>query len=272
MSRFLAENITDFQTEHIFDCGQCFRWNRQEDGSYLGIAGGRPARIRYAQGRVCVEDGAEEDGRDFWRQYLDLDRDYGEIKRSLAEKDAVLRKAMDFGGGIRILRQDLWETMISFLISQNNHIPRIKACIENLAETFGETAGTFGGRTWYNLPDPQTLASLTLEDLAPIKLGYRAKYLLGTAKQVCEQGLPKTREELLAFPGIGPKVANCVSLFGLGDYASFPVDVWVGRVMNRLYGMEETDHRQIEEYARKTYGNLGGFAQQYLFYYIRENH
>lgn len=272
MSVFMADLVTDFCLEHIFDCGQCFRWNRQEDGIYLGIAGGRPARISFSENNVLVEDGIRESNPDFWRKYLDLDRDYGRIKDHLAQRDAVLDKAMAFGYGIRILQQDLWETIVSFIISQNNHIPRIKGCIERLAASFGEEVGTFYDRRWYNLPAPEILSVLTEEDLAPIKLGYRAKYLIQTAKQVCQRGLPENREELLRLCGVGPKVANCIALFGLGDYASFPVDVWVGRVMNRLYGMEEKNRQQIEAYAQKTYGELGGFAQQYLFYYIRENH
>ena len=341
---YIIEDTFDFYPRHVFECGQCFRWNCKPDGSYSGIAGGRAANIRFEPkdkgfseeggrliiteiGKLCGENSEEKkpfgqenaehksacaqgtrasEGEAFWRSYLDLDRDYGKIKRKLIRGDQVMKKAVSFGWGIHILNQDLWETILSFIISQNNNIPRIKGCIENLAALFGEpvaevcgeeteknpviyektgkhtvmhekteaaadSAYSFGSRILYSLPGPEKLASLTVEELAPVKLGYRAGYLIKTAQTVCEKGLPFDEASLRQLCGVGPKVADCISLFGMSRYESFPVDVWVARVMNRLYGLDEGNRNAIAEFAGKKFGSLGGFAQQYLFYYMREN-
>lgn len=281
---YIIEEIRDFDTAHIFDCGQCFRWYRQPDGSYTGIAGERIANIRFEPyeestrlnrqtaiyGRLIIENCCEEDFEQFWRHYLDLDRDYGKIKRTLSRGDATMRKAIRFGQGIRILNQDLWEVIISFIISQNNNIPRIRGCIEKLAELLGEEAGEYQGRIWYKLPDPYRLAEAEPADLEPVRLGYRARYLIETARMVCRNGLPSEKEELAKLCGVGPKVAACISLFGMNGYNSFPVDVWVARVMHQLYNLDEKDKTAISDFAERKFGCLGGFAQQYLFYYIRE--
>ncbi len=300
--QYIAENITDFNLDHIFDCGQCFRWERRPDGSYTGVAKGKIVNMRYERsdfdkeaagrrkagggstgrstaadssggaGRLIIDNCTEEDFQSIWRPYLDLDRDYGKIKHKLSKGDPVMRRAVKNGEGIRILRQDLWETILSFIISQNNHIPRIKGCIEKLAELFGQPAGTYEGRAWHNLPGPEVLASLSEADLAEVRLGYRSKYILGTAKAVARDGLPRDESQLAALPGVGPKVAACVLLFGMGKYDAFPVDVWMARVMHQLYGLDQKDRRAMEAYASARFGQLGGFAQQYLFYYIRSLH
>ncbi len=274
--------IKDFNTDHIFDCGQCFRWNREPDGSYTGIAGAGPANIAFRDDTVLI-DTADNATAGFWRNYLDLDRDYGQIKQTLASEDEVIRRAIEYGHGIRILNQNRWETVISFIISQNNNIPRIKGCIENLCRNFGKSAGVFRGVEYYQMPKPQVLAELDTEDLAPVKLGYRAKYIIETSKQIAADGGEafldsafdentsgdEVYEYLTGLCGVGPKVANCIMLFCMQQYDSFPVDVWVKRVMNRLYGFDESDIKGMKAFAAGRYMNLGGFAQQYLFYYIR---
>lgn len=298
VSQIIIEHIRDFHPDHIFDCGQAFRWERQEDGSYTGIAGTHIANIQFipytqgnvesisaassgGEGRLIITNASMEDFQSFWKRYLDLDRDYGRIKAALAEKDSVLRTAIDSGQGIRLLQQDKWETLLSFIISQNNHIPRIKKCIESLCQNFGEKAGSYGGRDYYAFPLPETLASLEPEDLAVCRLGYRAKYLIKTAGQVAEDGLDKLEaagnpditsqqafEYVSRFTGVGPKVANCILLFSMGKYDRFPIDVWVKKVMEQLYGIEHP--KDMQEFAEKNFGPYSGFAQQYLFYHIRE--
>lgn len=309
MGKYIYEGVKDFNLDHIFDCGQCFRWTRQEDGSYTGIAMGKPVNVSLkesagvgsaggadsAGGRpgpdecdgrrldLVIDNCSEEDFETIWKGYLDLDRDYGKIKETLSASDEVMAKAISGGEGIRILRQELWETIVSFIISQNNNIPRIKGCIENLARLFGEPAGEYGGVQFYNVPSPEVMAGLTAEDLAPVRLGYRAPYLVETARQVMERGgmdaiaaeleAARTPEEaceyLRGFQGVGPKVASCIALFGLGRLEAFPIDVWVRRVMNRLYGIDEKDIKGMNAYAAEHFGANGGIAQQYLFYYIR---
>ncbi len=313
MGKYIYEGVKDFNLDHIFDCGQCFRWSRQEDGSYTGIAMGKAVNVSLkevpagegsgadgtcgpGEGQPRLESGkfqprldlvidncSKEDFEKIWRSYLDLDRDYGAIKATLAESDQVMAKAIEGGSGIRILKQELWETMVSFIISQNNNIPRIKGCIENLARLFGEPAGEYGGVEYFNVPSAEVMSGLTAEDLAPCRLGYRAPYLVETARQVMERGgveavaadleAASTPEEaceyLRGFQGVGPKVASCIALFGLGRLEAFPIDVWVRRVMNRLYGIDEKDIKGMNAYAAEHFGVNGGIAQQYLFYYIR---
>lgn len=278
--QYTVNDIKDFNLEHIFDCGQCFRWERRKDGSYAGTAMGKVAAMRTDGDRLIIENCSREDYEKIWKAYLDMDRDYSRIKSDLTASDLILKKAADYGYGIRILKQDFWETVVSFIISQNNNIPRIKGCIDKLSVLFGEKIGEYDGREYYSIPLPENMAELEESDLAPVRLGYRAPYLIKTARQMSEQGGPeKVRErlcncenpieELQSFCGVGPKVASCISLFGLGRLDAFPVDVWVRRVMSRLYGIDEKDIKAMREYARKNFGDFGGIAQQYLFYYIR---
>lgn len=280
--RHTIDNVRDFNLDHIFDCGQCFRWEKQEDGSYIGIAMNKIAKMSFDEGKLTIDNCSEEDFEQVWKSYLDMDRDYGNIKSLLTEKDKVISDAAEYGYGIRILKQDFWETVVSFIISQNNNIPRIKGCIEGICKNFGEYVDTYHGKEYFAMPSPDKMATLTVEDLAPVKLGYRAPYLIKMANQMIEQGGPKQVkerllrcenpiEELQKFYGVGPKVASCISLFGLGRMDSFPIDVWMRRVMNRLYGIDESDVKSMNLYAKEHFGEYGGIAQQYLFYYIRDN-
>lgn len=272
------ENVRDFDPDQIFDCGQCFRWEKDSEGLWQGITGGRRAWVCFeaaAGGSGCAGDAggtltisdsllasgdcSESEALAYWRHYLDLDRDYGAIKEILAEGDPVMAEAISYGSGIRILRQDPWEALLSFIISQNNNIPRIKKCIESLAEALGEEG---------MLPLPEVLAKAELADLAGCRLGYRDKYLIEAAGQFVEWGMPETAEELQKFSGVGPKVANCIALFGLGLVDSFPIDVWMRRVMNRLYGFDEKDVKGMAAFAAEKFAPYGGIAQQYLFYFI----
>ncbi|MDO4394094.1 MAG: DNA glycosylase [Bacillota bacterium] len=275
------EGIRDFDTDHIFDCGQCFRWERKDDGSYIGMAYGRNVEVSFSEDTLTITNCTLDDYNSIWKKYFDFERDYGEIKRVLATGDSVMNRAIEYGRGIRILNQEKWETLISFIISQNNNIPRIKGCIESLCRNFGEYVGNCDGREWYSFPSAHVLAELTEEDLAPCRLGYRARYLLETGKQVAAAGegsLEKlasedltaddTIEQLRKFTGVGPKVASCIALFAMGRMESFPIDVWVKRVMNRLYGIPENDVKAMNKYATEHFGKYGGIAQQYLFYYI----
>lgn len=279
----IVEGITDFHVDHIFDCGQCFRWEKNEDGSYSGIAGGKIVTVSCDcdSGILKIENATEEEFHGFWKHYLDLERDYGVIKAQLAAEDPVMEQAIATGSGIRILNQEPWETLISFIISQNNNIPRIKKCIESLAKQLGEPAGEYRGKIWYSLPSPEVLADATLEDLAPCRLGYRAKYLLETARQVAEEGIGQLEsladprktaaevlEKLRSYCGVGPKVASCIALFSMGRIDSFPIDTWVKKVMHQKYGFQERDIRGMEAYAAQNFGEYGGIAQQYLFYEI----
>ena len=217
----------------------------------------------------------------FWRDYLDLDRDYAEIKRILSDNDPVMAKATIAGAGLRVLNQEPWETLISFIISQNSNIPRIRSCVETLCRLFGEKIGRFEGRDLYTFPGVETLAEVTTADLDECKLGYRAEYIAETARQVDVDGgaflstaaavnYERAEEYLLGLAGVGPKVAHCVMLFALKKTESFPIDVWVARAMNRLYGIPEEDHGAMQDYAREHFSPWGGIAQMYLFEFMRK--
>ena len=259
-------DIKDLDLEQTFECGQCFRWNREEDGSYTGIALGYPANMKL-EGDTLTVTGCGS--REFWEEYLDLGSDYEGMQKILTMGEGeVLPEAVKAGSGIRILKQDLWETVVDFIISQNNNIPRIKGCIEKLSETQGEYAGEFRGRKWYSVPSPEKLASLDVTDLAPVRLGYRDKYLIETARQWLELDDEK-RKDVGQFTGVGPKVESCIRLFGMHDLKSFPIDVWVKRLMNRFYGFDEKDKNGMDRFAEEHFGEYAGLAQQYLFYYIR---
>jgi N-glycosylase/DNA lyase len=259
------------------------------------VAFGRAARISFAPRVAAQETGdllietrgravsasadAESEDRLFWESYLDLKRDYGKIKRVLTARDEAMARAVAHGAGIRILRQEPWEALVSFILSQNNHIPRIKGCIERLCENFGERIDCADGDTHFAFPDVAALAALSAEDLSPCGLGYRAKYVSKTARLVAEAGgaawlealrdapLAEAEASLLSLCGVGVKVAACVLLFGLGRTEGFPVDVWMARAAQELYGVDAKD-AAVDAAAR--FGPYAGFAQQYLFYYMRD--
>lgn len=303
--------VSDLNLKDTFECGQCFRWNANDDGSYTGVvttgresraarlsleerADGTFLRIVESDPDGCWEgEGAADhepagsgdsgsvcdpDGEARWRRYLDLDRDYGAIKKTLSAGDEKMRTAIGTGAGIRILNQDNFETLISFIISQNNNIPRIKKCIDFLCQLYGEELGVFDGLMRQGFPSPERLAHLTPQELAPLHLGYRDTYIIDAAKKVAEDGgealshladmsYAEAFSYVSGIRGVGPKVANCVLLFAGQHFEAFPVDVWVKRVMTEIYGI--SDRKEIEAFAEKNFGDLSGFAQQYLFNYMR---
>lgn len=277
MTTFVWEELRDIALPHVFDCGQCFRWNENEDGSYTGVAGAHACRAVLsgeadnAKLTLHVSGGA----REFWQDYFDLTTDYGRIKEALAVRESKLIPAMEQGYGIRILRQEFWEVLISFLLSQNNNIPRIKTCIEAISSAYGDEIGIFDGSMRYAFPSPEVLAEVPEEDLAALKLGYRSAYLVRAASRFLAEGTPRgseaqLREALLAYHGVGPKVANCILLFGLRCLEAFPIDVWVRKIMQDLYGFDEKDTKAMQTFAEARFGEFGGIAQQYLFFYYRE--
>ena len=257
----------DFDLERIFECGQCFRWNADERGAYTGVAMGRAVRI-YRSGVHIYISGTVQEFEDIWRGYFDLDRDYSAIRRKLCIDD-YMKSASDYGAGIRILRQDRWEALCSFIISQCNNIPRIKKIVETLCRTFGSETRLFD-KTYYTFPSAAEIAALMPEDLAPLRCGYRAPYIIGAARAVdsgaldldaLSAGTPENAlKALKGLNGVGDKVANCAVLFGLQMLDAFPIDVWIKKVISAHYG-KSFDPSIFTPYA--------GIAQQYMFYYAR---
>lgn len=281
---YILENCKSFEPEHIFECGQCFRWNKQEDGSYTGIFKQNVVNVKKADNKIIFRGICKENIKDECIKYFDLNTNYDNIKSKLSNVDNYLKTSIEYGEGIRILNQDLWETLISFIISANNNIPRIKGIIERISKSYGEKI-VWDKAEYYTFPTPQELSKASVEDLRNIGLGFRDVRVYETTKIINEnpnklkeledeKDVNKLREKLLKFPGVGPKVADCVMLFStLKKLEVFPIDVWVRRVMNELYikNDDETkiNKKEIEELAKTKYGNLAGIAQQYLFYWRR---
>lgn len=271
-------NLKDFDPVHTFMCGQCFRWDAEEDGSFTGVVKGKAVNIRLKDSTLVISNCSEEDFLNVWLKYLDLDTDYGEIKKTFA-KDKHLNRAAEFGGGIRILNQEPFECLISFVISTQNSIPRIKKIIGKMCRLFGERI-VLGDKEYYSFPSVSSLANLTEADLAPLNAGYRAPYILDAAKKVASGEIDlerlfsvptdEARKELMKIKGVGPKVADCTLLFSLHKGDVFPVDVWMGKIMRSLYMDEGATVKEICRFGAEKFGKHSGIAQQYLFYYARE--
>ena len=265
MKKTIALDCSDgLDLSLTLDCGQCFRWSENEDGSWHAVVQGKKADVYTENQKLYVCGDGSEVNEKFWQSYFDLGRDYSSVCEKL-KTDKWLKKAIEAYPGIRILKQDPWETLCSFIISQNNNIPRIKGIIERLCTFFGEDLG--GGD--FSFPSAERLAILSEQDLAPIRSGFRAKYILDAARRVAvgETELEKVaampideaRAELQKIKGVGPKVAECALLYGFGRTEAFPVDVWVKRLMQELY----------PEGLPACTENVEGIAQQYLFHWRR---
>ena len=280
-NQIILEGINeDFEPQHVFDCGQCFRWIRQEDGSYTGVVQGKVINVKKESDLIIFDNTNKEDFENIWFDYFDLGRDYGKIKNQLRIMDEYLEKATEFGQGIRILQQDGWEMLISLIISANNRIPMIQRAINNLSEKYGKFIGEYRGKKYYAFPTPEELSRASVEEIRACQTGFRDKYIKSVVDYVSENNVDvlsyrklntdECIKELVKFNGVGPKVADCITLFGMQKYDTFPVDVWVKRVMEEFYVEDNLSLPKIRKFALDKFGNLAGFAQQYLFYYARE--
>ena len=258
------EKVSDLDLRQTLDCGQCFRWRERAGGGFDGVVRGRYATV-YTDGDSLIVDGADEADRALWRDYFDLDLDYSKIKRELSAVHPVMAEAARFAPGIRILRQEPFEALISFIISQNNNIKRISGIVERLCEGFGEPIGD----GHYAFPTAERLAALSPDDLAPIRAGFRHRYIIDGAQKVADgtvdlealRALPydETKSRLMQITGVGVKVADCVLLYGLHRLEGFPLDVWMKRAMAVLFDNMDP----------AVFGDHAGIAQQYIFHYSR---
>ncbi len=264
-------NIDHFDLEQTFLCGQAFRWEKTESGVFYGIASNNVAKVyHHNENTIYIESNNPD--LVYWSNYLNFSCDYNMVEKTLSN-DRILLPCIDAGRGIRILRQDLWETIISFIISANNNIPRIKKIINKMCELFGEKI-EFDGKTFYGFPTAEVLSQLQLCDLAPIRAGFRDKYILDAAQKVVSGEVnlneaiklnnQSAKTELMKIKGIGTKVADCVLLFSLGRHDVFPLDVWTKRIINQVYGIDE---KSVPQFVHEHFGKNAGIAQQYLYYY-----
>ena len=282
---YKIENIKSFELADIFDCGQCFRWNKQEDGSYTGIFRKNVINVQKQKNTIIFKGICDGEIKEIVEDYFDLKRNYEEIKNKLSQIDENIKTSIEYGQGIRILNQDLWEMIISYIISANNNIPRIKGIIERLSKTYGQEI-EWNGEKYYTFPTPEELKDVTVEDYRKLGAGFRDIRLYETVHMILDKKVNleemqnnsntlEVREQLLTLSGVGPKVADCILLFStLKRFEVFPIDVWVRRVMNELYikneGETKVNKKEIEKLAHAKFGNLAGIAQQYLFYWKRE--
>ena len=287
--RYVIKNIESFEPKHIFECGQCFRWNIEDDGSYTGVVKNNVLNVKKEENSIIIKGMCEDNLEELCKDYFDLDTDYQKIKNELSKLDNNLRVSIKYGKGIRILKQDIWEALISFIISANNNIPRIKGIIERISKQYGEEI-IWDNKKYYTFPNPEQLSNASVSDLRKLGLGFRDVRIFETCRLINQniisieeletiKNIDELKEQLLRFPGVGPKVADCIMLFSMKKLEVFPIDVWVKRVMTELYGDEIRklknnstiiSNKQILEYAQQYFGNLAGVAQQYLFYWRRD--
>lgn len=259
-----VEGVYDLDLAQTLDCGQSFRWTEREDGSFSGIAFGKYVKVRLENNTLYIENTTKADFEKIWYDYFDLSLDYGKIREEISRLHPVLCEAAKYAPGIRILRQEPYEALCTFIISQNNNIKRIKGIVQRLCESFGEKIE--GG---YAFPTAEKMSFLSTDDLAPLRAGFRNRYLVDAAQKVAsgEVDLEKcrtcdydeARAELMKITGVGVKVADCTLLFGLHRIEAFPIDVWMKRAMEKLFpDMKPND-----------FGEYAGIAQQYIFHYSR---
>lgn len=278
----IIEEIEDFDLKQTLECGQCFRYECISDNEYIIIAKNRMIHVKQEEHILYFYNSTLEDVQTIWIPYFDLNRDYGAIKKWLIEKDDLIEDAIKQKYGVRILNQDFFEMLITFIISQNKQIPHIMQIVERISERFGEYIGEWNGKSYYSFPTPEALSKATEQDFLDMKAGFRAKYLVDACSKVVNQELSEEElrqmnygealEKIQIIKGVGEKVGNCVLLFGLGRREAFPIDVWMIRIMERLYFDKPVKKEEMQAFAKDHFGEYGGYAQQYLFYFARDNH
>lgn len=272
--KIILSEYNSFDISETLECGQCFRFVKLGKLEYIIIANGKVLRVLQQDDITELSPCTAEEFENIWLKYFDLEQDYSQIKAVLS-KDDVMSQAIGFAEGIRILNQEPWECLLSFIISQNMNIPRIKQIVHNISEFYGDKLDDY-----YAFPTISQLKGVTTEDLAALKTGFRAKYLKDAIDKISSgqieiSGFPqKTTDELkkilMSIYGVGEKVADCTLLFSCMRHECFPMDVWIRRVMSELYfNGGEASSREVHEFAAEKFGGYAGYAQQYLFHYGR---
>ena len=276
----ILEDVENFDAKAIFTCGQAFRWYEEKNGSFTTVHLGRVLNVLNEDDKVIFKGTNLEEFNEIWIDYFDLNTNYQSIRKSLAN-NKILANAMEYGKGIRILNQNHFEMLISFIISANNMIPRIRKSIEVISMRYGKFICQDENRKYYSFPTVEELSKATVEELREFaKVGFRDKRIFDTVNMIKNENIDldgfenletdNLREELLRFSGVGNKVADCIMLFSYKRGEVFPVDVWIKRVMEELFIKEETPVKKISKEADRIFGKYAGYAQQYLFYYGRE--
>lgn len=269
---FIIEKQKDFILSQTLECGQCFHFVKLDEEDYLTSAKSRILHIAQKENRTIFYNTDEQTFDKVWKHYFDLERDYGKIKSILIEKDDRLTTAIEAMSGVRILNQEFFETLISFIISQNQQIVRIKQIVAAISSHYGRK-----GEGIDYFPGATEILAAGEQGMKDCKAGFRAKYIIDACEKYVAGELDEKKllaadyneavEILKSVKGIGNKVANCIALFSLDKRNAFPVDVWIKRIMEAMYFHKETPVTEIEKFGKEKYGELSGYAQQYLFYY-----
>ncbi len=257
-------DIHNLDLAQTLDCGQSFRWALTDEG-FTGVAFDKVVTMHMDGTTLYIDNATPSDFDTIWRKYLDLDLDYGKIRQDISRIHPVLKEASQFAPGIRILQQDSWEALCTFIISQNNNIKRIKGIVQKLCVMYGREIE----QGYYSFPTADDLAKLEVEDLAEIKAGFRSKYIIDAAQKVSSKEVDlekcytmeyeQAREYLQQIKGVGVKVADCTLLFGFHRIEAFPIDVWMKKAMEKLFPTMTAED----------FGRYAGIAQQYIFHYSR---
>lgn len=277
----IIDDVQDFRIDEVLECGQCFHFTKLDEMEYELLAYRKYLRVKQQERRLILFDTSMEDYDCVWKIYFDMDTDYAKIKSSVVGADERLKDAVGAKSGIRILKQDFFETLISFIISQNKQIPHIKQIVHTLSKKYGDCIDLQDGKKVYLFPTVEQLYEVSEDELRACKVGFRAPYIRDavikvyngeiTRERLCMFSSNEAKKLLMSIKGVGYKVASCVLLFGLSMTGSFPVDVWMKRIMEELYFHEDTKKEIIESFACEKFGKYAGYAQQYLFCYGREN-
>ena len=291
---YTLSNIKNFELKDIFECGQCFRWKKEIDDSYTGVVKAGVLNVSKIKNDVLIKGYVDDNCKfeDFIIDYFDLNEDYSKIQRDISKNDSTMAEAVKFGNGIRILNQNSFEMLISYIISAANNIPRITKCINNISKEYGKKiiipkdicSKMFSfekdDEEFYLFPTCKELSKASLTTLRECNLGFRDKFVLDNAIKVAQSEIDlvqiekcdyiDAKKQLTKLNGVGEKVADCILLFSMKKKEAFPVDTWIKKIMNETY-IDSTSVKKIGEYARNKWGRNSGIAQQYLFYYKREN-
>lgn len=275
------EALEDFDAKQIFTCGQCFRWRELDHNYFRGVVANRVVDLeQISPSEIRIHRTESDFYKQYFHRYLDLDTDYSAIKKVLMTKDQIVKTAITHGEGIRILNQDPFELLLSFIISGNNNIPRISNAIKAISENYGTFIERLDGEAYYGFPSAEQLRDVGVDDFRKLGVGYRDKYLYDAVQGILNQRVDleqlktadyKTlKDNLMLIKGVGSKVADCIILFAYQEKSAFPVDTWVKKIIATYYDESMTNDKAILKFADDHFGAYAGVAQQYLFYYARK--
>ena len=275
----LKIEVNYFNLKYTLECGQCFRWKALSENEYVGVIEDRVIRIKQVGQKIFVWSNKKENLKEAVVNYFDFSKDYEALEREISQIDKYVAKSLEFSSGIHILNQPLFETIISYIISANNNIKRISRSVNEISKKFGKEV-EFEGEKYYLFPTLEEIKNITMDDLLSAGTGFRARYIKKDIEYLFENpeflnsiiylDTDECEKLLSGLMGVGPKVADCIMLFALGKSEVFPIDVWIKRIMEKLYFKENTSIKEIKKYANEIFGIYGGIVQQHLFHNVRE--